>query len=149
MIADGIEFQVATFRADGAYIDGRRPEDVTFTTAEGDAQRRDFTVNGLFYDPIEERVIDFVGGEEDLKRGVIRAIGDPGARFAEDKLRLLRAVRFAATLGFSIIPETWTPSCALPRRSPSSARNASARSYRKLSHHPHESAVGIYSTQAD
>lgn len=107
VIADGIEFQVATFRADGAYIDGRRPEDVTFTTAEGDAQRRDFTVNGLFYDPIEERVIDFVGGEEDLKLGVIRAIGDAGARFAEDKLRLLRAVRFAATLGFSIVPETW------------------------------------------
>jgi len=101
------EFQVATFRADGAYIDGRHPEGVVFTTAEGDALRRDFTVNGLFYDPIAERVIDFVGGQGDLEKHVIRAIGDPSARFTEDKLRLLRGVRFAATLDFEFDPETW------------------------------------------
>ena len=101
------EFQVATFRADGVYIDGRRPESVTFTTAEGDAQRRDFTVNGLFYDPLEGRVLDFVGGEADLRAGILRCIGEPAARFREDKLRLLRGVRFAATLGFEIDPPTW------------------------------------------
>jgi tRNA nucleotidyltransferase/poly(A) polymerase len=101
------EFQVATFRADGVYLDGRRPESVAFTTAEGDARRRDFTINGLFYDPLEGRVIDFVRGEEDLRAGIVRCIGDAEARFSEDKLRLLRCVRFSATLGFQIAPETW------------------------------------------
>lgn len=101
------EFQVATFRADGAYLDGRHPQDVTFTTAEGDAQRRDFTVNGLFYDPEAGRVIDYVGGGQDLAQRIVRAIGRPEQRFEEDKLRLLRAVRFAATLGFEIEPSTW------------------------------------------
>lgn len=102
------DFQVATFRADGAYIDGRRPESVVFTTAEGDAQRRDFTVNGLFYDPVDGRVIDYVGGRADLEAGVLRCIGDPVARFREDKLRLLRGVRFGASLGFRIDDATWT-----------------------------------------
>jgi len=101
------EFQVATFRADGVYLDGRRPDSVAFTTAEGDALRRDFTINGLFYDPLEGRVIDYVRGEEDLRAGIVRCIGDAEARFSEDKLRLLRCVRFAATLGFQIAPETW------------------------------------------
>lgn len=108
VLEDGMEFQVATFRADGAYIDGRRPESVVFTTAEGDALRRDFTMNGLFFDPIEKRVLDFVGGEADLRAGVVRAIGDAAARFSEDKLRLLRGVRFAASLGFEIEEKTWT-----------------------------------------
>ena len=107
VIEEGREFQVATFRADGVYLDGRRPETVTFTTAEGDAQRRDFTVNGLFFDPLEGKILDFVGGEADLKAGVIRCIGEPVDRFREDKLRLLRGVRFAATLGFQIDPSTW------------------------------------------
>jgi tRNA nucleotidyltransferase/poly(A) polymerase len=107
VLEDGAEFQVATFRADGVYIDGRRPESVTFTTAEGDAQRRDFTVNGLFFDPVDGRLLDYVGGEADLKAGIIRCIGGPADRFREDKLRLLRGVRFAATLGFQIDPATW------------------------------------------
>jgi len=94
--------EVATFRSDGAYIDGRRPSEVTFTTAEEDAERRDFTINGLFYDPQNEKLIDYVGGEQDLRAGLLRAIGDPAARFAEDKLRMLRAVRFATTFGFAI-----------------------------------------------
>ena len=98
--------EVATFRSDGAYVDGRRPESVVYTTAEEDAQRRDFTINGMFFDPIEEQVIDFVGGEVDLKQGIVRAIGDPSSRFAEDKLRLLRAVRFATTFGFRIEERT-------------------------------------------
>ena len=107
VLENGTEFQVATFRSDGAYADGRHPASVSFTTAEGDALRRDFTINGLFYDPIEKRVLDFVGGEADLKAGVIRCIGNPAERFQEDKLRVLRGARFGASLGFEIHPETW------------------------------------------
>jgi len=96
------QIEVATFRSDDTYSDGRHPDSVRFSDARQDALRRDFTINGLFYDPVEEEVIDFVGGQEDLVRGVIRAIGDPGERFAEDKLRLVRAVRFAAAFGFEL-----------------------------------------------
>ncbi|MEO1528364.1 MAG: CCA tRNA nucleotidyltransferase [Planctomycetota bacterium] len=98
--------EVATFRSDGDYSDGRRPDEVHFGDAENDAQRRDFTVNGLFYDPGDKRIIDYVDGEADLKRGVLRTIGDPARRFDEDKLRMLRAVRFATTLDFSIDADT-------------------------------------------
>jgi len=108
---DGWDLEVATFRADGLYLDGRRPEGVTFSTPQQDAERRDFTVNGMFYDPIQGEVIDFVGGRADLECKVLRAIGDPASRFAEDKLRLLRAVRFAATLHFDIEPATWEAVC--------------------------------------
>lgn len=108
VVDEGKPFEVATFRADGAYVDGRRPEGVTFTTAEEDARRRDFTVNGLFYDPTEERVIDFVGGREDLQAKILRAIGTPADRFREDRLRVLRGVRFAASLDFAIEDVTWS-----------------------------------------
>jgi hypothetical protein len=94
--------EVATFRCDAAYSDGRHPDSVSFSSPEEDAARRDFTINGLFYDPIEQRVIDFVGGQEDLAARHIRAIGDARERFAEDKLRMLRAVRFAATFDFTL-----------------------------------------------
>jgi len=94
--------EVATFRTDLKYLDGRRPEGVVFTTAEEDAKRRDFTINGLFFDPIENHVIDYVGGQEDLKNKVLRAIGEPNHRFEEDHLRLLRAVRFAARFDLTI-----------------------------------------------
>jgi poly(A) polymerase len=100
-------YEVATFRQDGPYEDGRHPASVRFATAEEDAQRRDFTVNGLFYDPVAEKLIDYVGGEADLRAGIIRAIGNPADRFAEDHLRLLRAIRFAARLFFTIEPATW------------------------------------------
>lgn len=105
------QIEVATFRTDGSYKDGRHPESVTFSTAEEDAQRRDFTVNGLFHDPISGDIIDFVGGQSDLEKRLLRAIGDPSKRFDEDKLRLLRAVRFATTLGFEIDPLTWQAVC--------------------------------------
>ncbi len=99
--------EVATFRKDFDYRDGRRPERVSFTSsAEEDVERRDFTINGLLYDPVAEEVIDYVGGRRDLEEKVIRAIGDPAARFEEDHLRMLRAVRFAARLGFAIEPAT-------------------------------------------
>ncbi len=102
----GHHIEIATFRTDGSYHDGRRPESVTFSTPQEDAQRRDFTINGLFEIPETGEVIDHVGGLADLKAGIIRAIGDPTARFIEDGLRLLRAVRFAARMGFSIEPTT-------------------------------------------
>lgn len=101
--------EVATFRSDGTYSDRRRPDDVVFSTPEADARRRDFTVNALFLDPFApgaSRVIDFVGGQQDLAARVLRAVGDPGARLAEDHLRALRAVRLAARLGFAIEPAT-------------------------------------------
>jgi len=100
------QIEVATFRCDAGYLDGRHPGHVTFSTAEEDAKRRDFTINGLFYDPVAGRVIDFVGGQADLARRVIRAIGDPRDRFREDKLRMLRAVRFAAEFSFSLEART-------------------------------------------
>ncbi len=99
--------EVATFRRDGVYLDSRHPVSVHFGTPEEDARRRDFTVNGMFYDPIEERVIDYVGGRDDLVRQIVRAIGDPRARLDEDRLRMLRAVRLAARLDFAIDPATW------------------------------------------
>ena len=111
VLEDDFEFQVATFRSDGAYKDGRHPESVSFTTAAGDAKRRDFTVNGLFYDPIEKQIIDHVGGESDLKAGILRSIGNAEERFSEDKLRLIRCVRFGASLGFQIEEETWKAVC--------------------------------------
>jgi poly(A) polymerase len=107
VLENGFQFEVATFRADGVYLDGRRPVEVRFATAEADAARRDFTINGMFFDPEKEEVIDFVGGRADLERKLIRAIGDPVQRFAEDRLRMLRAVRFATVLGFEIDPATW------------------------------------------
>lgn len=99
--------EVATFRIDSTYSDGRRPDAIEYGTAEQDARRRDFTINGMFFDPLSRRLIDFVGGQADLKRGVLRAIGIPRERFAEDHLRLLRAVRFAARMDFRIEPRTW------------------------------------------
>jgi len=105
-------FEVATFRRESGYSDGRRPDAVEFTNAEEDARRRDFTVNGLFFDPVADKLIDFVGGQEDLLECRLRAIGEPRERFAEDKLRLLRAVRFTANLHlgrgkFEMEPATW------------------------------------------
>ena len=111
--ADNIE--VATFRRDVDYSDGRRPDRVVFSTAEEDAERRDFTINGLFFDPIAKQVIDYVGGQDDIQRRVVRAIGNPKERFDEDKLRLLRAIRFAATLGFEIDLDTMAAIRANPQ----------------------------------
>jgi poly(A) polymerase len=106
VLIDEEPFEVATFRADAPYLDGRRPSAVRFGTLEADAVRRDFTIGGMYYDPAAARVIDLVGGQRDLRTGVIRAIGDPRQRFAEDRLRMLRAIRFAARLNFTIEPAT-------------------------------------------
>lgn len=116
--------EVATFRADGPYLDGRRPVHITLSDAEHDARRRDFTVNGMFLDPLARQVIDYVGGRADLEARVIRAIGDPAARFEEDYLRLLRAVRFSARLDFPIEPHTLA---AIRTHAPKLARVAPER----------------------
>ena len=100
------QIEVATFRSEGKYLDGRRPENVTFTTAEEDAKRRDFTINGMFFDPLADQVIDYVGGRQDARERVLRAIGNPDERFAEDHLRVLRAIRFAARFAMTIEPAT-------------------------------------------
>src|SRR5512140_2040879 len=107
VLENGLQFEVATFRSDDAYIDGRHPTAVHFSSPEEDARRRDFTINGMFFDPAKNEVIDFVGGRDDLKAKLIRAIGDPAQRFAEDRLRMLRAIRFATVLEFQIESETW------------------------------------------
>ena len=109
----GHQFEVATFRSDAAYLDGRRPSAVRYGTPEEDAQRRDFTINGLFQDPLTGEIIDFVGGRADIQWHVVRTIGDPRARFTEDKLRLLRCVRFAANLDWLIEPATLATVTAL------------------------------------
>ncbi len=103
----GYSLEVATFRTDHDYEDGRRPTGVTFSTPEEDAKRRDFTINGMFYDPIADEVHDYVNGQPDLKAGIIRAIGVPAERFAEDHLRVLRAIKFASRFGFEIESATW------------------------------------------
>src|SRR6266699_2808586 len=101
------QFEVATFRSDDAYVDGRHPSAVHFSSPEEDAKRRDFTINGMFYDPLAEKVFDFVGGRADIEAKLVRAIGDPAQRFAEDRLRMLRAVRFATVLDYKIDDQTW------------------------------------------
>jgi poly(A) polymerase len=107
VILEGEPFEVATFRYDGPYLDGRRPSHVRFASMKEDIFRRDFTINGMVYDPVADRVIDLVGGRADLSRRLIRAIGDPGERFQEDRLRMVRAVRFAAGLEFTIEEDTF------------------------------------------
>jgi putative nucleotidyltransferase with HDIG domain len=107
VVEEGIGFEVATFRTDIGASDGRHPDAVAPADVRTDALRRDFTINGLFFDPFDGRILDFVDGRADLKAGIIRAIGDPALRFSEDYLRLLRAIRFAVRFGFSIEEGTW------------------------------------------
>jgi poly(A) polymerase len=113
VIHRGHPFEVATFRSDEAYVDGRRPTGVVFTDAKTDVLRRDFTINGLLFDPIAKTVLDYVSGKKDIELKIVRAIGDPVRRFEEDKLRILRAIRFGARLGYTIESETWRAVCAM------------------------------------
>jgi len=113
VIHRGHPYEVATFRSDEAYVDGRRPTGVVFTDARTDVLRRDFTINGLLYDPIEKITLDYVSGQKDIELKIVRAIGDPAKRFQEDKLRVLRAIRFGARLGYTIEPKTWKAVCAM------------------------------------
>ncbi|MBO7741691.1 MAG: HDIG domain-containing protein, partial [Victivallales bacterium] len=106
VLPDGSHCEVATFRGEGRYLDGRHPSEIRFVDMEEDVKRRDFTVNALLADPVSGEIYDFTGGLEDLKNGILRAVGEPSRRFEEDRLRVLRAIRFAASLGFQIHPDT-------------------------------------------
>jgi poly(A) polymerase len=133
----GVEVEVSTFRSDGAYVDGRRPESVVFGSPELDAARRDFTINGMFLDPLAgDRVIDYVGGREDLELRILRAIGDPEARFREDKLRLLRAIRLAARFRLSIEPATLRAIQAMAGEVVSVSAERIAQELRRMLVHP-------------
>ena len=124
VLTHGEQVEVATFRSEAGYEDGRHPTEVRFTTPAQDASRRDFTINGMFYDPLREQVIDYVEGQADLARRIIRTIGDPQERFSEDYLRMLRAVRFSTQLGFAIDPDTHA---AIRRHSANIARISGER----------------------
>jgi len=106
VVEDGHQFEVATFRQDQGYVDGRRPQGISSATPEEDAQRRDFTINGMFYDPIEKKLYDYVDGQKDIKKGIIKAIGNPHERFLEDRLRMMRAVRYSTRFNFPIESDT-------------------------------------------
>lgn len=108
VIYEGHQFEISTFRKDIDYLNGRKPESIELSSPEEDALRRDFTINGMFYDPLEDQIYDYVHGMEDLKKGIIRTIGDPFERFREDRLRMIRAVRFSARFEFPIDPDTQT-----------------------------------------
>jgi poly(A) polymerase len=107
VVEEGHQFEVATFRKDHGYVDGRRPTGIDPTNPQEDALRRDFTINGMFYDPLTDKLYDFVGGQEDIRKGVIRAIGNPHERFLEDRLRMMRAVRYSTRFDFPIEPATY------------------------------------------
>jgi len=106
VVKNGHSFEVATFRTEGSYSDGRHPDYVAFSTPEDDVKRRDFTINGLLYDPLHNKILDYVGGQEDISKGIIRTIGSPAERFTEDKLRMIRAARFACRFNFPIHEDT-------------------------------------------
>jgi tRNA nucleotidyltransferase/poly(A) polymerase len=111
VLIENQQVEVATFRTENDYLDGRHPSSVKFSTAAEDARRRDFTINGMFYDPLEKELIDYVEGQADLRAKIVRTIGKPAERFSEDYLRMLRAVRFSTQLGFQIEPLTWSAIC--------------------------------------
>ena len=131
-----LKVQVATFRSDGTYTDGRRPDSVTYSSPEEDAKRRDFTINGMFFDPISGRVIDYVGGHADLRDRVLRAIGDASARFTEDKLRILRAVRMAARFGLMIEATTFAAVRAMAAQVTTVSAERIGEELRKILTHP-------------
>ena len=136
-----LKIQVATFRSDGEYRDGRRPDRVTFSTPELDAQRRDFTINGLFFDPVTGGIFDYVGGRADLDAKILRAIGDPAARFREDKLRVVRAARMAARFGLGIDPATRDAAKRFAPEVPVVSGERVAEELRKMLAHPNRVAA--------
>ncbi|MCZ2343172.1 MAG: CCA tRNA nucleotidyltransferase [Bacteroidales bacterium] len=139
---DGVwlKVQVATFRSDGTYSDGRRPDHVVFSSPEEDAARRDFTINGLFYDPVAEQLFDFVGGKADIDARILRAIGDPSQRFAEDKLRILRAVRMAARFQLQLDPDTFAAARRMVEQVAVVSSERIAEELRKILVHHHRVA---------
>lgn len=138
VVQDHFQFEVATFRKERGYVDGRRPTSIEHTTAEEDAQRRDFTINGMFYDPLTQKLLDFVDGEKDIRKGIIRAIGSPHERFLEDRLRMMRAVRYATRFDFPIEEETLKAIIAhAPTLLPAVAMERVWQEFKKMSQFAH------------
>jgi poly(A) polymerase len=137
----GITFEIATFRTDGGYVDGRHPTEVRFAGAEEDAKRRDFSINGLFERPESGEVVDFVGGRADLEARLLRAIGDPAARLAEDRLRALRAVRFAARFELTVDPATEAAILALDGELLGVSRERLGQELRRMFASPHRATA--------
>lgn len=138
VVEQGHQFEVATFRKDRGYVDGRRPTGIDPADPKEDALRRDFTINGMFYDPLTERLYDYVGGQEDIEKGVIRAIGNPHERFLEDRLRMMRAVRYSTRFDFPIEPVTYQ--AILDHASsllPAVAMERIWQEFKKMSHFAH------------
>lgn len=135
---EGYQFEVATFRKDRGYVDGRRPTGIDPALPEEDAMRRDFTINGMFYDPMEEKLYDFIGGAQDIKKGIIQAIGNPDERFFEDRLRMMRAVRYSTRFGFPIEEKTKNAICAHAKDLiPSVAMERIWQEFKKMSQFAH------------
>ncbi len=138
VVIENHQFEVATFRQDRGYVDGRRPTGIDPATPEVDAQRRDFTINGLFYDPLQEKIYDYVDGLHDIRKGVIRAIGDPIERFTEDRLRMMRAVRYSTRFGFPIESDTLQAILKLaPTLLPAVAMERVWQEFKKMSQFAH------------
>ncbi len=138
VVEEQSHFEVATFRKDGAYRDGRHPEKIDLATAQEDAMRRDFTINGLFYDPIKKSLHDFIGGIKDIEKKIIRTIGNPYERLAEDRLRMVRAVRYSARFQFSIEEKTQQAILELAHTLlPATSLERIWQEIKKMSHHPH------------
>ncbi len=138
VVVEKHQFEVATFRQDRGYVDGRRPTGIDPASPEIDAQRRDFTINGLFYDPLQEKIYDYVNGQHDIKKGVIRAIGNPMERFTEDRLRMMRAVRYSTRFGFPIESDTLQAIIKLaPTLFPSVAMERVWQEFKKMSQFAH------------
>lgn len=138
VVVEGHHFEVASFRKEKGYIDGRRPTDIEPATPEEDAQRRDFTINGMFYDPIEKKIYDYVGGQKDLQNKIIKAIGNPHERFLEDRLRMMRAVRYSTRFDFPIDTKTFNAIIDhAPSLFPSVAMERVWQEFKKMSQFAH------------
>ncbi|MBS0607304.1 MAG: CCA tRNA nucleotidyltransferase [Verrucomicrobia bacterium] len=138
VVEEGHQFEVATFRKDRGYVDGRRPTGIDPADPKEDALRRDFTINGMFYDPLTEKLYDYVEGQKDIEKGVIRAIGDPHERFLEDRLRMMRAVRYSTRFDFPIEPATYQAILDhAPSLLPSVAMERIWQEFKKMSHFAH------------
>jgi len=140
VLFDGRQVEVATFRTESGYVDGRHPTEVRYAGPAEDARRRDFTINGMFYDPIEKKVIDFVNGRADLENRIIRTIGVPEHRFAEDYLRMLRAVRFSTQLGFAVEAKTKAAICTNAQKISAISGERIAAELEEILAHPNRAA---------
>ena len=143
VLVENQQVEVATFRTEAGYADGRHPSKVKFSSAAEDAARRDFTINGMFYDPVNKKVIDYVAGQADLKKRLVRTIGRPQRRFSEDYLRMLRAIRFSTELGFAIEPKTFQAICSNAAKLSRISAERIAMELEKMLTHPNRESAAL------